>query len=228
MPNDVFADWSVHSVAPVELPLQILFPPKSLKRPLLPPLGQLSVAHTEIFYTRNVKPGRRRLIRAFYTWSSVAVDRLPHGSWTCAVVDVHRCPKLHRYFDEKIAGVRASAADAAPPSYVAATPHCDFSAFRVLTNDDVIAAIRKLSDKQCATDPLPTNLLKESVDVLTPFISELFNRSMSMFPSHFKAAFITPLLKKPNLDPYDGKSYIDLLQRPGIGRSAHRRTDPTT
>jgi len=58
MLNDVFADWSVHPVAPTELPL--LFLPKSLKRPLLPLLGQLSVAHTEISYTRNVKPSGKR------------------------------------------------------------------------------------------------------------------------------------------------------------------------
>jgi len=87
-------------------------------------------------------------------------------------------PKL-RQFDEKIAGVRAPTADAAPPSYVAAPSHCEFSAFRVLTNDDVIAAICKLTDKQCATDPLPTNLLKDNVDMLTLFVNELFNRSMS-------------------------------------------------
>jgi len=50
-------------------------------------------------------------------------------------------PKLHRYFDEKIARVRAStAAHAAPPSYVAAPPHCKFSAFCILTNNDIIAA----------------------------------------------------------------------------------------
>jgi len=122
-------------------------------------------------------------------------------------------PKLRRYFDETIAGVSASTAHAAPPSYVAAPPHCEFSAFRVLTNDDVIAAICKLPDKQCATDPLPTNLSKDNVDVLAPFITELFNRSTSsgVFPSHLKAAFITPLLKKPNLDPSDGKSYRPIL-----------------
>jgi len=39
MPNDVFADRSVHPVAPTELPLQIVFLPKSLKLPLLPLLG---------------------------------------------------------------------------------------------------------------------------------------------------------------------------------------------
>jgi len=118
-------------------------------------------------------------------------------------------PKLHRYFDEKIAGVRESTAHAALPSYVAAPSHCEFSAFRVLTNDDVIAAICKLPDKQCATDPLPTNLSKDNVDMLAPFITELLNRTLSsgVFPSHIKAAFITPLLKKPNLDPSDGKSY---------------------
>ena len=69
-------------------------------------------------------------------------------------------PELHRYFDETIAGVRASTAHAAPPSYVAAPSHCEFSAVHVLTNDDVIAAICKLPDKQCTTDPLPTDLLK--------------------------------------------------------------------
>ena len=53
-----------------------------------------------------------------------------------------------------------------------------YSTFHVLTNDDVIAAICKLPEKQCATDPLPTNLLKDNVDVLAPFITELFNRSI--------------------------------------------------
>jgi len=83
------------------------------------------------------------------------------------------------------------------------------SSFCALSVDDVIDAIRKLPAKQCATDPLPTHLLKDNVDVLAPFITELFNRSLSsgVFPTQFKAAYITPLLKKPDLDPSDGKSY---------------------
>ena len=38
-------------------------------------------------------------------------------------------------------------------------------------------------------------------------VTELFNRSLSseVFPTQFKAAYITPLLKKPDLDPSDGK-----------------------
>ena len=86
---------------------------------------------------------------------------------------------------------------------------CRFRSFRLLTADDVIAAVRLLPDKQCTSDPLPTRLLKDHVDALAPFLVELFNRSLQLgvFPSGFKAAYVTPLVKKPGLDPADAKSY---------------------
>ena len=87
---------------------------------------------------------------------------------------------LHRFFEEKINGVRASTASAAPPSFVSAPPDCEFSAFCALDVDDVIAAIHKLPDKQCAADPIPTRLLKDCADVLAPFVTELFNRCVSV------------------------------------------------
>jgi len=65
---------------------------------------------------------------------------------------------LQRFFDEKTAGVRKSTADAPPLHFLSAPPECDFSTFHTLTVDDVIATIRKLPDKQCANDPLPTRL----------------------------------------------------------------------
>jgi hypothetical protein len=59
------------------------------------------------------------------------------------------------------------------------------------------------------SDPLPTRLLKDNVDVLAPFLVELMNRSLvlGVVPSVFKSAYITPLLKKADLDPADAKSY---------------------
>jgi predicted DNA-binding protein len=116
---------------------------------------------------------------------------------------------FHRFFDEKVAGVRAATADASPPSFISCPTDCTFSAFRSLSVDDVIAAVRKLPDKQCLSDPIPTRLLKDSVDIIAPYIIELLNRSLSTgsVPSEFKAAYITPLLKKENLDPDDVRSY---------------------
>jgi hypothetical protein len=46
-------------------------------------------------------------------------------------------------------------------------------------------------------------VLKSGVDVLAPFLVELFNRSLAAgdVPNIFKAAYITPLLKKTRCRP---------------------------
>jgi len=116
---------------------------------------------------------------------------------------------FHHFFDEKVTGVRNATTDAPPPSFCPSPPDCVFSEFQPLSADDVIVAVGKLPDKQCASDPMPTRLLKDSVDVLAPYIVELVNRSLTSgtVPSAFKAAHITPLLKKATLDPDDVRSY---------------------
>ena len=116
---------------------------------------------------------------------------------------------MHRFFDEKVAGVRVSTDDAPPPTFSSAPPSCRLRDFRRLTTEDVVAAVRLLPDKQCASDPLPTRLLKTNVDVLAPFLTELFNRSLvsGVVPGSFKSSYITPLLKKADADPTDVKFY---------------------
>ena len=116
---------------------------------------------------------------------------------------------LHNYFDAKVAAVQAATVDAPPPSFTPAVPGFEFSQFRLVTTGDVITAVRALPDKQCSSDALTTRLLKENVDVLAPFFVELFNKSLSTgtVPALFKAVFITPRLKKANMDPADVKSY---------------------
>ena len=70
-------------------------------------------------------------------------------------------------------------------------------------------AIHRLPDKCCAIDPIPASFLKTASETIAPFLSELFNRSLlsGYVPASFKAAYITPLLKKPDLDSSDAKSY---------------------
>ena len=66
-----------------------------------------------------------------------------------------------------------------------------------------------LPSKQCASDPLPTSLLTGNVVTLAPFLVELFNRCLTdgVVQMNFKSAYITPLLKKTDLDASDPKSY---------------------
>jgi len=78
-----------------------------------------------------------------------------------------------------------------------------------VTIDEVVAAVRVLPDKSCALDPLPTQTLKSVIDVLAPFLTELFNRSLTTgcVPAVFKAAYISPRLEKVDLDSSDVRSY---------------------
>ena len=89
-------------------------------------------------------------------------------------------------------------AGAAAPWFGSAPPGCTFS----------------------AVDPIPMHL-NDCADVLAPFVTELFNRSLSVgvFPMQFKAVFITPLLKKSDLDPSQGKSYRPILNLTVISKT---------
>ena len=68
--------------------------------------------------------------------------------------------------------------------------------------EDVIKAIKSAFSKQCATDPLPTWLLKDSIAVLAPYITSLFNTSLTngYFPTQWNNAIVKLLIKKRKLD----------------------------
>ena len=67
----------------------------------------------------------------------------------------------------------------------------------------------KLPDKSSAADTLPVFILKQVTDEVAPFLAALFNRSSSTgcLSEVYKTAFISPLDKKPGLDPVDVRSY---------------------
>jgi len=102
----------------------------------------------------------------------------------------------------------SATADAPPPSFPP-TSQASFCQFESVTADDITAAVRALPNKSCALDPLPTAQLKAIVDLIAPFLAHMFNKSLmsGSVPEVFKSAFITPRLKKSNMDPADAKSY---------------------
>ena len=112
-----------------------------------------------------------------------------------------------RVFADKVAKVRSSTDDA--PTFTQVPPGVCFQQFRLLSTDGVISAIRRLPDKSSPADPVPTSVLKQIADIVTPFIVQLFSRSLckGLFPATFKEASITPVLKKPGLDATSASSY---------------------
>ena len=70
---------------------------------------------------------------------------------------------VHKFFDDKVAAVRAPTADAPSPTFLTVLLGCALCSFRPLTVVDIVAAVRLLLDKQCMTDPQPTRLLKDNI-----------------------------------------------------------------
>jgi len=70
------------------------------------------------------------------------------------------------------------------------------------TADEVRKVLTTTRLKQSPTDVLPTSLLRSSVDVFAPIISQIANLSFSQgrFPAAFKTAQVLPPLKKSSLD----------------------------
>ena len=83
---------------------------------------------------------------------------------------------MHAFFDAKVAGVRSSTENAPLPLFTDAPPGCSTTDLLTLSVDDVITTVHQLPDKQCASDSLPTSLLREYINELTPFLVELLNR----------------------------------------------------
>ena len=97
-----------------------------------------------------------------------------------------------------------------------------------MSEDKVLKVIKCTPNKSCDLDPIPTSLVLDCISVrLTP-ITNIVNYSLQedCFPSCFKTAHVTPLLKKPGLDrntfknyrPVSNLSYISKLIEKAVAR----------
>ena len=92
--------------------------------------------------------------------------------------------------------------------------------FTPTTEDELKKIILSGNNKCCHLDPLPTFLLKENIDVLLAPLTRLVNTAIeeSVIPQSLKAASITPLIKKPSLDPNDTKNYRPVSNLPYVSK----------
>ena len=105
-------------------------------------------------------------------------------------------------FENKVADVRSFTLGSDPPEFCNFTGEC-LSNFTTLSEDDVCELITKSPNKSCGLDPAPTWLIKDFSKILSPYITDLFNKSLTLghFPVPFRVAEVTPVLKKSSLDP---------------------------
>ena len=113
------------------------------------------------------------------------------------------------FFERKCSSLLDEAANCSTPSFVSAPAHISFSRFSQVTPQIVASTLRSLPNKHSSGDLLPTHILKECLDILSPFLAAIVNKSFSQgeFPRRLSTACVTPILKRGNLDVDDPCSY---------------------
>ena len=76
----------------------------------------------------------------------------------------------------------------------------------------------------CPLDPIPSTLVKACLPNLTPLITDILNSSLTSgtVPPSFKLAAITPILKKPGLDPENPDNFRPISNLPFLSKLLER------
>ncbi len=76
----------------------------------------------------------------------------------------------------------------------------------------------------CLLDPIPSHLLQAISPAVVPALTHIINTSLhtGVFPSAFRQARITPLLKKPTLNPSLLENYRPVSLLPFIAKTLER------
>jgi hypothetical protein len=120
----------------------------------------------------------------------------------------HTAEAFANFFHRKMKDIRSST-DGYPTAATYVPAMTKFYEFREYSLSDVRRVIMAPPTKSCILDPVPTFLLKESVEALLPFLTVMINRSLNQgcLPASQKHAVVCPLLKKSTLDATELKNY---------------------
>lgn len=134
------------------------------------------------------------------------------------------CNSLLLFFNEKINKIHQhlgpSTSPLTFPLSELPTPCHPLSTFELPNPSEISDLISKSKPSSCQLDPIPTVLVKSCLPSLLPLISAIIHSSLStgIVPALFKSAAVTPLLKKPGLDPNDYNNLRPISHLPFISK----------
>ncbi|XP_042344564.1 otolin-1-like [Plectropomus leopardus] len=107
------------------------------------------------------------------------------------------------FFTEKVAAISNQFSEPDRPSQLKPTTAASLCSFAPLTEDEVSRLLLSSKPTTCPLDPIPTRILQTILPTIKPAVTHIVNSSLKTgtFPATFKQARVTPLLKKPNLNP---------------------------
>ncbi len=111
--------------------------------------------------------------------------------------------------------------DPQPTTSTAQTP---IFSFCPLTEAEVSKLLLSSHPTTCPLDPIPSHLLQANSPTLLPVLTQIINTSLltGIFPTAFKQARVTPLLKKPTLNTSLIENYRPVSLLPFIAKTLER------
>uniref|UniRef100_A0A8C5I5Y3 Reverse transcriptase domain-containing protein n=1 Tax=Gouania willdenowi TaxID=441366 RepID=A0A8C5I5Y3_GOUWI len=136
------------------------------------------------------------------------------------------CNSLMFFFVSKISNIhqQLTSHEAAISGVDSSAPHSSlattFSGFILLTIQAISDFIVKSKPSTCQLDPLPTVIVKSGLPSLAPLITNIIHSSLitGTVPLSFKTAIVTPILKKPGLDPTNFNNLRPISNLPFISK----------
>jgi len=112
---------------------------------------------------------------------------------------------LNNFFCQKILGIHSgfhSRTLSQGKSLVEESCMSTMDTFELFTETDIRQLLKRSSSAFCAVDPMPTQLVKDFLDVLINTITNIVNTSLSqgVFLRSMKAAIVKPLIQKHTMD----------------------------
>ena len=114
--------------------------------------------------------------------------------------------KFANFFHDKVEAIRLglpTANKCIENNPVLVTKNHSFSVFEPVTCDELSSVVKKSPTKSCQLDPLPTWVIKATLPEIVVLMRDIVNCSLKSgdVPEQMKIALVSPLLKKPSLDP---------------------------
>ncbi|XP_075036592.1 uncharacterized protein LOC142098048 [Mixophyes fleayi] len=151
--------------------------------------------------------------RLFNTFNHLLNPPTPNPPSTISAQD------LATYFKDKIDKIRLEMVSSSSTSHQLISfplPSDTLSSFDPTNEEEISTLFLSSYSTSCPLDPIPSQIGRSLSSVLISPLTQICNLSLStgIFPSLYKHAVITPILKKQNSDPNSLSNYRPISQLP--------------
>ena len=140
---------------------------------------------------------------------------------------VDKCSSFLKFFQSKIDNIYSSLTTTTPALPQATCPplSCQpLSQFSPVSPTDLSDLLTGMKTATCTLDPIPSSFVKACLPTLSSLITTAINSSLSSgtVPPSLKIAAITPILKKPGLNPDNPNNFRPISNLPFLSKVLER------